>query len=722
MKVVRAQAQDGRVFRAANDGYLVTGKAAGDPGYYRDFNRIPLIGDGTTAQLTNPYRESVWVQSAINTATRPLKAVTLKFYRGDTEVTAPDLLRFWKRPAKGLSYEEFIDATAGWFKLAGEFFWVLGDEWLTRAARKQSFLIVRPQDMRPIEDTDGELVGWELKDRKGRRHHLIPDQVIQIKRWNPNNPHRGLGELASALLAAESDYLAGKYNRDTYANAGDHGDYIVAKGGLPSDPQREQIVRALREKRAAKLRGDFKPVFLTGDIEVKSPAITAPDAAFVANRVQNRHEIYAAFGIPMSMADVQASYSIGSASDYFRMIFDTCLPLGTSIEGAIDKVNALLTGRDELESYFDWDEHPVMQAVRNERTDSAVKFFGMGVPVEQLNDYFDLGLKPFPGWDVSYLPFSLAPAGTLNDPATDANLAELPPEEQKPTGEDAATLMLRILEGRGPKAKGQGNEPKARDPRRVAMWRSIQAKKRSVEAAFESKFGKQLMKARAEVLRKLAENGPTLLAAGTGVLKAVSADFLYDAEEWEQEFIAEMTGVSRNALNTAGKQLFEEIDKDDPFTMPPARALTFIRERSNLLSNVSDEVFATVKESLEEGLLAGESIAQIRDRVKDTFNGISKARATTIAQTETAAAYGTARDEAMKQAGVQWKQWLTSGNDNVRDSHLHAEGQTVPLDQPFKVGNAELMFPGDPSGPPEEVINCRCVQIAVAAPTEEGEA
>jgi hypothetical protein len=82
---------------------------------------------------------------------------------------------------------------------------------------------------------------------------------------------------------------------------------------------------------------------------------------------------------------------------------------------------------------------------------------------------------------------------------------------------------------------------------------------------------------------------------------------------------------------------------------------------------------------------------------------------------ETSAPYGVARDEAMKQAGVKFKNWLTSRNENLRPSHQAAEEQTVGLHEVFIVGATKLMFPGDPSGPPEEVINCHCVQIAAAS-------
>ena len=65
---------------------------------------------------------------------------------------------------------------------------------------------------------------------------------------------------------------------------------------------------------------------------------------------------------------------------------------------------------------------------------------------------------------------------------------------------------------------------------------------------------------------------------------------------------------------------------------------------------------------------------------------------------ETNAAYGVAWDEAMKQAGVKFKKWLTSRNENLRPSHQAAEGQTVGLREVLIVGATKLMFPGDPAG------------------------
>ena len=48
----------------------------------------------------------------------------------------------------------------------------------------------------------------------------------------------------------------------------------------------------------------------------------------------------------------------------------------------------------------------------------------------------------------------------------------------------------------------------------------------------------------------------------------------------------------------------------------------------------------------------------------------------------------------------------------MRDSHIGTHGQIRPLNVPFTTGlGNKLLYPLDPNGPPEDVINCRCVEI-----------
>lgn len=81
-------------------------------------------------------------------------------------------------------------------------------------------------------------------------------------------------------------------------------------------------------------------------------------------------------------------------------------------------------------------------------------------------------------------------------------------------------------------------------------------------------------------------------------------------------------------------------------------------------------------------------------------------------------------------------EWVTMDDDDVRHTHRVADGQVVLAGEPFTVGGYELRVPGEPVGPPEVWINCRCVvrpsggnmpeefaaeteEVVVAPPAEE---
>lgn len=66
---------------------------------------------------------------------------------------------------------------------------------------------------------------------------------------------------------------------------------------------------------------------------------------------------------------------------------------------------------------------------------------------------------------------------------------------------------------------------------------------------------------------------------------------------------------------------------------------------------------------------------------------------------------------ALTQAGATHKRWHSRRDDRTRATHAAAHGQRVPIGEGFVVGYDQLLFPGDPSGSPGEVRNCRCVVV-----------
>jgi hypothetical protein len=59
--------------------------------------------------------------------------------------------------------------------------------------------------------------------------------------------------------------------------------------------------------------------------------------------------------------------------------------------------------------------------------------------------------------------------------------------------------------------------------------------------------------------------------------------------------------------------------------------------------------------------------------------------------------------------GGRGMRWVTMGDSAVRGTHRATNGQIADSDGTFDVGGYDLHYPGEPVGPPEIWINCRCV-------------
>lgn len=60
--------------------------------------------------------------------------------------------------------------------------------------------------------------------------------------------------------------------------------------------------------------------------------------------------------------------------------------------------------------------------------------------------------------------------------------------------------------------------------------------------------------------------------------------------------------------------------------------------------------------------------------------------------------------------GKTKKTWIDVGDKMERKTHLEVGGTTIPINEPFSVGDSLLMFPTDHSlgASADEIVNCRC--------------
>lgn len=118
------------------------------------------------------------------------------------------------------------------------------------------------------------------------------------------------------------------------------------------------------------------------------------------------------------------------------------------------------------------------------------------------------------------------------------------------------------------------------------------------------------------------------------------------------------------------------------------------------LGDLATRLERAVAEKGDATRLSNEIIA-FRDRWVGWARVVAATEATRLASE-------TALDgDAARRPGAT-KTWVTSLDEKVRSSHREADGVEIPVAGTFHLDSGPVRYPGDPLGPPSEVVNCRC--------------
>ena len=114
-----------------------------------------------------------------------------------------------------------------------------------------------------------------------------------------------------------------------------------------------------------------------------------------------------------------------------------------------------------------------------------------------------------------------------------------------------------------------------------------------------------------------------------------------------------------------------------------------------------------------QGILQGEPMDKIAGRLSKVTE-MNATAAIRNARTMVTGAENKGRQDSYARATADGiilaKEWISTNDSRTRHSHAVLDGAIVDQDKKFDNG---LMYPGDPSGRPEEVWNCRCTVAAV---------
>jgi HK97 family phage portal protein len=560
----------------------------------------------------------------------------------------------------------------------------------------QQLWMIPPNSVSPVAGR-GRTVSHYLI-RSGASDVEVPrEQIVQFRMYDPDHGIVGLSPLKALQRRYSTEHNAGRFMEAFYARGGMVAGHYRTEFAIEPD-ERNRLQREI-ESRFEGPENAWRMVLLPRNLEYVRAGLNMQEMAFIENHRLTLEDMLRVYKLPPMMAGmVQGSGLNSDVASVARSLMHehAVLPILRRVSSTM---NERLLGTGEfgpgVECEFDDSQAAAVQESRLARAKSYAEIAGGPVMTRaEIRDEMELEELDDPATRELLVPINMTTESQLaldNELAEAAAAAQPVPlsgddQPDKESGDGTAAALTR---GRD-----------RRESLRVRASRLQTLHARRMARGFRRLFAEQERR----VLVRLREQG------GRDRRVVNVNDLLLDIEA-DRRLVRRLI---RAVVADAGAEALAELGLDLLFDVSARPVAGWVETKAaGAVTHVNETTRAALRETLAEGLGRNESLAQLVARVRDVFGG-RRANAVTIARTETTPAYNFGAVAAWDQSEVvDSKEWLTAGDEVVRDAHADAEGQIVPLDQPFTVGGEALDFPGDPSGSAENVINCRCTVLPV---------
>lgn len=603
---------------------------------------------------------------------------------------------------------EMMDMTQTYEELLGNSYWlkVRGEN----SNKPVELWQLRPDWVKVLDDPKEVIRGYEYRLPNGIVQEFPPEDIIHFKQPNPRSTLYGLPTVKAIMDVVRTSIYTIRWNKNFFKNSARLDTLLITKAKM-SKEAKEELENKWKTKYGG-VENAHRFGILEGEVEIKTLGATMKDMDFPKLGIISRDQILTAFGVPKSIMSITDDVNRSNAeAAIYVFLSETIEP---KIRRIIERLNEFLVPEFGDDLYLDFvDPTPENREAITKEYDSALKNNWM-----LINEVRDReGLPPIEGgWDF-YLPITMLPAGGLKgQKAIDAikikgitSQKYFAHKEKK----EQARLRMKVMAGkRKLKLKMQLKEelrklfiPKGKkltDEGRKAYWEEHD-KGMVADSRLFVVLVRQLLKNQEMRIQEALESQLT------------GKDFKakYDLVNWDIEDriffeisvpmftdIANRRGIRAAAL--IGAEKFELTERVQKFINK--KAMKFAVE-------VNSTTKGRLKKTLAEGVKEGEGIPELSKRVKNVFKLRKGSDAVRIARTEVLSASNGADIEAYDQSGViEKKEWLATMDDRVRPWHAEMDAEVVNLRSKFSNG---LMFPGDPSAPADEIINCRCTTLPV---------
>lgn len=670
------------------------------------------------------YEASFLVNGCVNkiadaVATQQLRLYSISGRYGQEmeakEVLDSDLLDLLEAPNQYISWYDLMFGTVACLKLMGNAYW-----YKVRGAKGQVEQLwpLRPDCTQAVISKDGKTIEGFNYTLGGSTQRFAYEDVVHFKYYNPKDDLNGLATIKPVMEVVKTSIYSTRWNKNFFYNSAMPDALIVLKNSPNlTDEERKEILGQWNNKYKG-ANNAHKIGLVEGDIDIKILSQTAKDMDFANMRVATRDDILSAFGVPKPIMAVTDDVNRANAETaVWIFLSQTVEP---ELRRIVEKINTHLIYPDFGGNLFlDYDDPtPENREAVLKEYESGLQNGWLAINEVREREH----LPPAEGGDNLLVPFSLAPLSMVADtsePSEPQKRVSLIVSKTAWEKKRQEKIIAKYLRGRRKyKAvkkiaqeivKDFAETKKKRLPltpeQKTAWWHDFD-KRLTKDTKLFSILVKKLFDKQEDRIRgslRLVEKN------FKGKKKKVEIEINVNWEMEDEIFREASIPFYKDIILRNGKRAANAIGTE--FKLTPTIEKFIERKAIKFAKQVNDTTEEKVKRIIAGGIKEGESITQVAERLREVVE--NQNRVLTIAQTETAMAINESHNEAWKQSGVvNYKEWVSVRDDDVRTSHKQGtgvDGEVIKIDGRYSNG---LRFPADPEGAPEEIINCRCTEIA----------
>jgi len=653
-------------------------KAPGlDNSLFQNYTIGGTLSNVTPSDYVSAYGQVGWVFACVSRIASAVAETNWRLYQVNDstkereEIINHPVLKLFDFVNEYTTGLEMMEQTQTYIDLVGEAFWLVIKD---RIGRPAELWAINPSKMKVVPHSKDYIAGYVYVNG----HEKIPlekDEVIHIKLPNPNNHYRGQSPIASIMSDIEAEKFSSQYNKSFFQNSAEPSGVINFEGTL-TDSQYERLRYQWNEQHQGVSRS-HKVAILEGGATWTGKAVNQRDMQFQQLRLMNRDVILGAYGMPLHILGISESVNRANAeaSEYTfaRWV------LKPRLHRIRAKLNEQFIPMFDENLYFDYDS-PVPEDIQRNLSVADTGFKSGYITRNEARSL--VGLDSVRNGDVFMMPLASVPEAVTRQKA----LKEM---------NDFTT------EYKSYRAK------------------SFLNKYDNFQNELENEFEKIYAKQKKEIVANLKDD-PNKNP--------------FDEMKWLEVMEESLTAFYKKSIAKAGKDTQEEIMRranrlltrsvkqttpySYDFDSESDAVVNFIRQ--NALSK-SKFLIGTQAQVVRDLIVAsrdieGVGVDGLATQINQSFGDdavypFNKSYATKVARTETASALNHAVLESSKQSEVVTnKVWLTTQDGETRDDHSFADGQRVPVQEPFNVGGELLDAPALGSDPANNV-NCRCTML-----------